>query len=117
MDEINMYKKNIFFVAMALLGLAGCQTYSTDKNSFIMITKSLGTKQCSDVNAEGQLQQLKDELEQANIKVFAAEIGMDQMLHITLCGAAEGKMAIFKVRRNALNAVEKMGYQLKRADE
>ncbi len=112
-----MIKKNIFFVAMALLGLAGCQTHSTDKDSFIMITKSLGTKQCSEVNAEDQLQQLKAELEQANIKVFAAEIGRDQMMHITLCGAADGKMAIFKVKHNTLNAVEKMGYQLKRADE
>lgn len=102
---------------MALLGLGGCQTYSTDKNSFIKITKSLGTKQCSQVSADNQLQQLKQELEQANIKVFAAEIGMDQMMHITLCGAEDGKMAVFKVKSNVLNEAEKIGYQLKVADE
>ncbi|MFH7766900.1 hypothetical protein [Acinetobacter sp. BSP-28] len=112
-----MIKKHICFVVMALFGLGGCQTHSTDQTPFIMITKSLGTKQCSEVNANDQLQQLKHELEQANIKVFAAEIGMDQMMHITLCGAEDGKMVVFKVKSNVLNEAEKMGYQLKVADE
>jgi hypothetical protein len=117
MDGINMGKKYIGWVAMALFGLGGCQTYSTDQTPFIMITKSLGTKQCSGVNADDQLHQLKHELEQTNIKVFAAEIGTDQMSHIALCGADDGKIAIFKIRQESIISAENMGYQLKITDE
>jgi hypothetical protein len=117
MNGINMIKKHICFVVMALLGLGGCQTYSTNQTHFIMITKSLGTKQCSGVNADDQLQQLKHELEQANIKVFAAEIGTDQMSHIALCGADDSKIAIFKIRQESVISAENMGYKLKITDE
>ena len=112
-----MIKKYIGWVAMALCGLGGCQTYSMDKMPLIAITKSLGTKQCSGVNADDQLQQLKHELEQANIKVFAAEIGTDQMSHIALCGADDGKIAIFKIRQESVIRAENMGYKLKITDE
>ena len=117
MDGINMVKKYIGWVAMALCELGGCQTYSMDKMPLISITKSLGTKQCSGVNADDQLQQLKHELEQANIKVFAAEIGTDQMSHIALCGADDGKIAIFKIRQESVISAENMGYKLKITNE
>ncbi|SDC24029.1 hypothetical protein SAMN05421732_104117 [Acinetobacter kookii] len=108
-----MVKKYIGLVAIAFLGLVGCQTHNMDKTSLVMITKSLGTKQCSEVNADNQLQQLKRELEQANIKVFAAEIGTDQMSHIALCGADDGKIAIFKIRQASVISAENMGYKIK----
>ena len=112
MDGINMVKKYIGVVAIALFELGGCQTHNMDKTSLVTITKSLGTKQCAEVNADNQLQQLKRELEQANIKVFAAEIGTDQMSYIALCGADDGKIAIFKIRQASVISAENMGYKI-----
>lgn len=112
-----MVKKYIGVVAIALFELGGCQTHNMDKTSLVTITKSLGTKQCAEVNADNQLQQLKRELEQANIKVFAAKIGTDQMSHIALCGVDDSKIAIFKIRQESVISAENMGYKLKITDE
>lgn len=105
-----MMKKNRYLIIMVFFGLLGCQTHGTDQNTLVMITKSLGTKQCEEVNPEVKLQQLQRELDQQHIKVFAAEIGSDNMSHIALCGAEDGKMAIFKIKAHAVNQAKKLGY-------
>lgn len=110
--------KLILLGMISLMGLLGCQTKltdrnSTDRNDLVLISKPLGSKQCSETNADLLLQKLKQGLEQQHIKVFSAEIGTDQRVHIALCGADDGKIAIFKVKQDSVIQAEKMGYKQK----
>ncbi|OTG76594.1 hypothetical protein B9T26_01950 [Acinetobacter sp. ANC 4169] len=110
--------KLILLGMISVIGLLGCQTNltdrnSTDRNDLVLISKPLGSKQCSEIHADLLLQKLQQGLEQQHIKVFSAEIGTDQRVHIALCGADDGKIAIFKVKQDSVIQAEKMGYTQK----
>ena len=110
--------KLILLGMISLMGLLGCQTTpidrnGTDRNDLVLISKPLGSKQCSETHADLLLQKLQQGLEQQHIKVFSAEIGTDQRVHIALCGADDGKIAIFKVKQDSVIQAEKMGYTQK----
>lgn len=104
-------KKLVFLSILVWIGLSGCHHLITSKESQISVTKPLGTTQCSEVDPNLELKKLKNVLEQANINVYSAEIGTDGMSHIALCGAADGKIALFNVNKNSLLKAQNLGYK------
>ena len=92
-------------------GLLGCQHIMINEEAKISITKPLGTTQCSETDPNVELKKLKQGLEQAQIKVYAAEIGTDGLSRIALCGTADGKIALFDIDQSALPKAQNLGYK------
>lgn len=102
--------KKLSFTLLPLLTLFGCQTMNMHDKHLISVTKTLGTTQCSEHDSALELKKLKTTLEGSHIQIYEAKIGNDGMSHIAMCGAADGKMAIFKIDQKSLPKAEKLGY-------
>jgi hypothetical protein len=94
-------------IAFATL-LAGCGGGSVDGGLPIppaplsTVYKSLGSVQCT--GGGTTLAAIQKQLSDAGVTVFAASCGIDGLAHIAVCGADDGKIAIFDVPSAQVNA-------------
>ena len=78
---------------------------------------SLGTLQCQDNdNAELRLIQLSTLLTEAEIKIASAAISHDGRSRPAVCGAADGKIGLFKIPSKQLQRAQQLGYSLLESD-
>ena len=85
--------------------------------TLITVQKPLGTLQCQDNdNAEHQLIQLSTQLKEAEIKIASAAISHDGRSRPAVCGAADGKIGLFKIPSMQLQQAQQLGYSLRESD-
>lgn len=93
-----------------LLGLAGCQNLPTSSPHSVEVFKSLNTRQCE--VSIGDFSRLQQQLETNKIRVYAATVGHDGMMRIQVCGAPDGKIAIFKINAKQQEQAQKLGFKM-----
>ena len=85
--------------------------------TLITVQKPLGTLQCQDNdNTEHRLIQLSTQLKEAKIKIASAAISHDGRSRPAVCGAADGKIDLFKIPSTQLQQAQQLGYSLLESD-
>lgn len=100
-------------VTSALLGLVGCQNLPTSSHS-VEVFKSLNTRQCEGLTSD--FSGLQQQLEVNKIRVYAAAVGHDGMMRPQVCGASDGKIAIFKISTKQQEQAQKLGFKMYQAE-
>lgn len=90
----------------ALLGIAFASTGCA--SGTVEIYRSLGSKQCEGGGKTAA--QLRAELEAAKVRVREANCGRDGRMHPAMCGAGDGKIAIFLIDAHDLPRARAAGY-------
>lgn len=77
----------------------------------IQIYKPLGTKQCEQDDPQQNLTQIRQQLLTDHIQVHSAHIAQDGQMRIALCGAADGKIAVFEISDIQLQRSKALGFE------
>lgn len=101
--------------AVALVGLAlataGCVSGAANVTTNAPVTevyRSLGSKQCEGGGKSAA--QLRTELEAAKVRVRETTCGHDGRMHPAMCGAGDGKIAIFLIAAQDLARARAAGF-------
>lgn len=100
--------KKIVFSSLFFLSLTGCNTLP--ETNLLKVSKSLQSNQCE--NSGIDISILKEELNTKNINVYSQSIGDDGIMRPQVCGAPDGKIAIFSIHKNKLNEAKGLGFKL-----
>lgn len=74
----------------------------------LRVFKSMGGVQCAD--SGGNLATHTQALEGAGLKVLSAACGTDGRMRAAMCGAPDGRIAIFELAAEDASAAAKLGY-------
>lgn len=100
--------KHILIVGTIML-LNGCATVpAPSPESRVSVYKTFGSVQCQDGGAS--LSALQRQLEAADIKVFSSACGNDGKIYPAVCGAPDGRIGIFEIPQERLNAASAQGF-------
>ncbi len=106
---------NRFLIILMSTAIAACN--AIPNATLITVQKPLGTLQCQDNdNAELRLIQLSTLLTEAEIKIASAAISHDGRSRPAVCGAADGKIGLFKIPSKQLQRAQQLGYSLLESD-
>ena len=106
---------NRFLIILIPTVIAACN--AIPNTTLITVQKSLGTLQCQDNdNTEHRFIQLSTQLKEAEIKIASAAISDDGRSHPAVCGAADGKIGLFKIPSKQLQQAQQLGYSLLESD-
>ncbi|MHA3050423.1 hypothetical protein [Acinetobacter sp. ANC 4641] len=100
-------------VGLALLSLAGCSTLQVEQQQVsgkVQIAKSLFGHQCGDTGMS--VDQLKTQLEEQKIQVYAQTVASDGRLYPQVCGAPDGRIAIFTIDQKQQEQSFNLGFSL-----
>lgn len=86
-----------------LLATTGCASVGT-----LEVYRTLGSKQCEGGGKTSV--QLRAELEAARVVVKEMHCGRDGRMHPAMCGAGDGKIAIFLIDARDLERARSAGY-------
>jgi len=95
------------------LGNPWAPPYSTPEPapvSYVDVYKYQGSRQCE--NGGVSLAEMQRELQAANIPVSNSSCGMDGRMYPAFCGGADGKINVFSIPSDAVNAARSYGYFL-----
>ena len=101
--------KSLFFISSLLLLLTGCSSLP-ESQAHIQISKSLNGKQCETQGTD--LSVLKQQLQAKHIRIYAESVGDDGMMRAQVCGAPDGKIAIFRIDQTQLAQAQALGFML-----
>ena len=106
---------NRFLIILMTTVIAACN--AIPNTTLITVQKSLGTLQCQDNdNTEHRFIQLSTQLKEAEIKIASAAISHDGRSRPAVCGAADGKIGLFKIPSTQLQQAQQLGYSLLESD-
>ena len=106
---------NRFLIILMSTAIAACN--AIPNATLITVQKPLGTLQCQDNdNTEHRFIQLSTQLKEAEIKIASAAISHDGLSRPTVCGAADGKIGLFKIPSTQLQQAQQLGYSLRESD-
>lgn len=115
--------KNTAF-ALSLLGtalLAGCQSSPSQlpegSHQPIWVAKDLGLKQCEQVSSKEALKKTQSILDQNQVQVLGAHCADDGMMRTQVCGAAQGKLGIYKIASFQLETAQSLGFKQVKEDQ
>lgn len=74
----------------------------------VKVYKTLGSVQCS--GAGFSLSDLKRELSNSGIEILSAACGVDGKLYAAMCGAPDGRITIFSIPKQQLQAASTLGF-------
>ena len=99
---------NWIVVVLALLSASCVSATPTPMQSTARVFKSMGGVQCADSGSN--LATLTQALEAAGLKVLSASCGTDGRMRAAMCGAPDGRIAIFELAAEDAPAAAKLGY-------
>ncbi len=106
---------NRFLIILMSTAIVACN--AIPNTTLITVQKPLGTLQCQDNdNTEHRLIQLSTQLKEAEIKIASAAISHDGRSRPAVCGAADGKIDLFKIPSTQLQQAQQLGYSLLELD-
>ncbi|RKG32202.1 hypothetical protein D7V21_12505 [Acinetobacter guerrae] len=92
-----------------VLGLAACHAFPTTNSvERVQVAKSLQGKQCEQQGLDISI--LKQQLQTKHIHVYAESVGHDGMMRPQMCGAPDGKIAIFSIDQKQLAQAQAIGF-------
>lgn len=93
-----------------LVCLPGCATGVSDLPSeeTVKSYKYLGSVQCSGGGIS--LDEIKRQLKDAGIQVASANCGIDGYMHIAMCGAPDGRIAIVEIPESKARVAAALGF-------
>jgi len=95
---------------IALVALAAAAAACASAPSAqLSVAKPIGSRQCEGGGTTPEA--MARELAAAGIKVLATACGTDGRMHAAMCGAADGKLAIFEIEADHAAAAAKAGFQ------
>ncbi|WP_111896063.1 hypothetical protein [Acinetobacter sp. MB5] len=100
-------------ISLSLVGFVGCSTLQSEEHlsaSKVQITKSLFGHQCGDTGMS--VDQLKAQLEDQKIQVYAQAVTSDGLLYPQVCGAPDGRIAIFTINKKQQEQAFELGFKL-----
>ena len=99
-------------VGLAMLSLVGCSTLQVEQqvSGKVQIAKSLFGHQCGDTGMS--VDQLKTQLEEQKIQVYAQTVASDGRLYPQVCGAPDGRIAIFTIDQKQQEQAFNLGFSL-----
>ncbi len=74
------------------------------------MSKSLQSTQCE--NSGIEISTLKQELMEKSINVYSEAIGNDGVMRPQVCGAPDGKIAIFSISYSKLKDAQNLGFKV-----
>lgn len=97
-------------VLLAVLVAAAMTTACASER--VRVFKPTGSVQCGDAGARGAagLEALAKPLEGAGVRVLGRACGSDGRMHAMVCGAPDGRIAIFDVPAGDAEAARRLGY-------
>ena len=99
-------------VAMASVLLAAAASCagadSSSPPGTIRVFKSLGSVQCAAAGVD--LRTLEKQLDDAKLKVLSSSCGSDGRMHAAMCGASDGRIAIFELSAKDAESAAKLGF-------
>jgi len=93
------------------LSLGACSTIPESENQTAEVYKSLGSRQCEQIDRTKNIVEMKQQLVQNQIKVLSSYITDDGQIRISLCGASDGKIVVFKIPANKIQQAQTFGFQ------
>ena len=93
------------------LSLGACSTIPESEYQTAEVYKSLGSRQCEQIDRTKNIVAMKQELVQNQIKVLSSYITDDGQIRISLCGASDGKIVVFKIPANKIQQAQTFGFQ------
>ena len=98
------------FVAIALaLASASCVNANpTSPQTSVRVFKTTGSVQCAEVGSD--LATFARQLEEAGLKVISSACGSDGRMRAAMCGAPDGRLAIFEVSSADAQLSAKLGF-------
>lgn len=109
-------KKTTF--TLALLGIAvltGCQSSPSQSGEGshqpVWVAKDLGLKQCEQAAGNDALNKTQQSLDQSQVQVLNAHCADDGMMRAQVCGAAQGKLGIYKIAAFQLEKAQSLGFK------
>ncbi|MBN6523270.1 hypothetical protein JZM37_03225 [Acinetobacter pittii] len=100
--------KNTFLCILLFCSLAACDTLP--KDNLVKVFKSLQSTQCE--NSGIEVSALKQKLIENSINVYSEAIGNDGVIRPQVCGAPDGKTAIFRISYSKLKDAQKLGFKV-----
>jgi hypothetical protein len=96
----------------SLLAAAAATACAAGTGDRVRVHISAGTKQCDTSGARGAagLQALARPLEAAGVRVLAGACGDDGRMRIAVCGAGDGRIAIFDIAAADAAKAAQAGY-------
>ncbi|MDO5652488.1 MAG: hypothetical protein Q4G39_00055 [Brachymonas sp.] len=113
MRTIGKQTRTLAALLLATAGLGACaqagnRIPSLNPASTSQVFKSFGLRQCEGGAAD--LQPLARQLEGAGIAVQASTCGHDGMMRPAVCGAGDGRIAIFQISSTDVAAAQRLGF-------
>jgi len=99
---------HLIAIALSVLSASCVSANPTLTQSTVRVFKSTGSVQCADTGAN--LSTLTQALEAAGLKVLSASCGTDGRMRAAMCGAPDGRIAIFELAAEDVAAAVKLGY-------
>lgn len=99
---------HLIAIALAVLSASCVSATPTPMHSTVRVLKSTGGVQCADSGSN--LATLTQALEAAGLKVLSASCGTDGRMRAAMCGAPDGRIAIFELAAEDAPAAAKLGY-------
>lgn len=101
--------KNLVLSTVLISGLAACHAFpNADSGKRVQVAKSLQGKQCEQQSLD--ISVLKQQLQTKHIHVYAESVGHDGMMRPQMCGASDGKVAIFSIDQKQLAQAQALGF-------
>lgn len=91
----------------------GCSTMSNQQGQAadkVQVTKSLFGHQCGDTGMS--VDQLKTQLEQEKIQVYAQSVASDGLMHPQACGESDGRIGVFTINQKQKEQALALGFSL-----
>ena len=109
-------KKTIFTLALfGITVLTGCQSSpsqpSEGSHQPLWVAKDLGLKQCEQSAGNDALNKIQQILDQSQVQVLNAHCADDGMMRTQLCGAAQGKLGVYKIAAFQLDKANLLGFK------
>lgn len=99
---------DLIAIVLALLSASCVSANQAPMQGTLRVFKSAGGVQCADSGSD--LATLTQALEAAGLKVLSASCGTDGRMRAAMCGAPDGRIAIFELSAEDAPAALKLGY-------
>ena len=95
-------------IALALASASCVSANSPSSQTTVRVFKSTGSVQCAEGGTD--LSTFARQLEQAGLKVLSSACGSDGRMRAAMCGAADGRVAIFELSSADAQASSLLGF-------
>lgn len=106
--RIRVFRVTFLTVTLAALATTACGGGNGNPNSGIRTYKYAGSLQCSGGGLS--LAEMQRQLSDAGISVLDASCGVDGNMYTAVCGAPDGRIGIFEIPSEQVQAASALGF-------